>query len=169
VCALTKELFPPEAFATEWADKICNRLSQIGVAGEELVELRVIIFNFTRIAIEEMSANRQVEIPHSTKPFEIDETSGQQIIELFLRGLTNTAKKLRSSGKSWEDRKDLLEKLAWKLFNLAKILVSLLYIPSPKLGMSIQTEKEIQTLMKQSSEALYREQVEGISAKFPFM
>lgn len=165
---MSKTLFPPESFASEWADKICKRLSDIGVAGEELAEIRVIIFNFTRIAVEELSANRKLELPHTKQVFEIDEKSGQQIIEVFLRSLTHTAKKLRDSGKSWEERKNILESLAWKLFNLAKILVSFLYIPSPEKGLNLKTEKEVQVLMKQASDAIYKEQVEGIPTVLPF-
>jgi hypothetical protein len=91
---MSQPFFPSEELATEWASRICDRLADIGVPEEEVSETRNIIFSFTRIASDELSTERTVPLPHSDKPYVIDARSAYLIIELFLRGVNHTSKKL---------------------------------------------------------------------------
>jgi hypothetical protein len=159
---MTQPLFHSEQLAAEWASRICNRLQDIGVPEDEVSETRNIIFAFTRIAAEELSKERKVKLPYTDQPFLLDAKQAHQIIDLFLRGVNQVAKKLRDSGMEWDERREHLETLAWKLFNLSKLLVGFMYIPNPDLPVGFNTDKDLQMVMKQSADALYREQVLGI-------
>jgi hypothetical protein len=159
---MTQPLFHSEQLAAEWASRICQRLQEIGVAEDEVNETRNIIFAFTRIAAEELSKNRQISLPYTDQLFEIEPKQAHQIIDLFLRGVNLVSKKLRDTGMDWDQRREHLETLAWKIFNLAKLLVGFLYIPNPEMAAGFKTEKELQLMMKQSAEALFREQVNGV-------
>jgi|GEM_PF-1741281 len=158
---MTQPLFHSEQLAAEWANRICNRMQEIGVPQDEVDETRNIIFAFTRIAAEELSKERNVKLPYTDKILVIETKHAHQIIDLFLRGVNHTAKKLRDTGMDWDQRKDHLEMLAWKLFNLSKLLVGFFYIPNPDLPKGLESEKDLQMMMKQSAEAIYREQVTG--------
>lgn len=159
---MTQPLFHSEQLAAEWASRICQRLQEIGVPEGEINETRNIIFAFTRIAAEELSKNRQVTLPYTDQVFEIEIKQAHQIIDLFLRGVNQVSKKLRDTGMSWDERREHLETIAWKIFNLSKLLVGFLYVPNPDLPTGLKTEKDLQLMMKQSAEALFREQVNGI-------
>jgi hypothetical protein len=125
-------------------------------------ETRNIIFAFTRIAAEELSKDRQIKLPYTDQLLMLEPKIAHQIIDLFLRGVNLVSKKLRDSGMEWEQRREHLETLAWKLFNLSKLLVGFYYIPNPDLPKGLETEKDLQLMMKQSADALYREQITGV-------
>lgn len=158
---MSQPFFPSEELATEWASRICDRLADIGVPEEEVSETRNIIFSFTRIASDELSTERTVPLPHSDKPYVIDARSAYLIIELFLRGVNHTSKKLRDTGLDWDVRRVHMETLAWKLFNLAKLMVGFLHIPDPNTPTGMNSEKELQMLMKQSADNMLREALTG--------
>lgn len=159
---MTQPLFDSEQLAAEWATRICTRLQEINVPEHEVEETRNVIFAFTRIAADEMSRDRTVKLPYSTETFQLDAKQAHQIIDLFLRGVNMVAKKLRDDGLSWDQRREHLERFAWKLFNLAKLLVGFLYIPNPDLPVPLSSEKDLHLLLRQSVETLYREQVMGV-------
>ncbi len=159
---MSQPLFHSEQLAAEWASRICGRLTEIGVPEAEVEETRNIIFSFTRIAAEELSKERQVKLPYSDEPFVIEPTHAHMIIDLFLRGINHCAKKLRDARLDWDRRKVILETLAWKLFNLAKLLVGFMHMPNPNMPKGISTPKELQMLMKQSADTLIREETTGI-------
>ncbi|WP_373532236.1 hypothetical protein [Vampirovibrio sp.] len=159
---MSQPLFHSEQLATEWASRICDRLVEIGVSQSEIEETRTIIFAFTRIAANELSQNRSIQLPYTDTPFVVDASHAQQIIDLFLRGVNHSSKKLRDSGLAWEARKVILEALAWKLFNLAKLLVGFMHVPNPAFpGNMTNSPKELQMLMKQSAETLLKEETTG--------
>jgi hypothetical protein len=159
---MSQPLFQSEQLAAEWASRICNRMQELGVPTEEIDETRNIIFAFTRIAAEELSKDRNVKLPYTDTIFVVEITHAHKIIDLFLRGVNHAAKKLRDSGMDWDQRREHLETLAWKLFNLAKLLVGFFYIPNPDLPKGLETEKDLQMMMKQSTDILYREQISGV-------
>jgi hypothetical protein len=159
---MTQPLFHSEQLAAEWASRICKRLEELGVAQDEISETRNVIFAFTRIAAEELSKDRKVKLPYTEQMFEIEAKQAHQIIDLFLRGVNQISKKLRDTGMEWDERREHLETLGWKLFNLAKLLVGFMYVPNPDLPAGFKTEKDLQLMMKQSADALFREQVNGV-------
>ncbi len=162
--------FNSNQLATEWSNRICERLSEIGLPADEVEETRLIIHAFTKAAADELSKERSIPLPYSSKPFELNAEQAHEIIELFLRGVNHVAKKLRNSGKSWELRKPLLENIAWKIFNLAKLLVGFLHVPNPSMQNLLSNQKDLQLMMKQSADILLDEMMEGRSgAKLPFM
>lgn len=154
---MQQALFNSEQLASEWAARICSRLEQIGVVGDELEETRIIIQVFTKTAADELSREQAITLPYTSEPLILTAEQGHQIIELFLRGVNHVAKRLRSSGRSWEERKPLLENVAWKLFNLAKLLVGFLYIPNPAMQSLLSNAKDMQLMMKQSADTLLDE------------
>jgi hypothetical protein len=158
---MSQPFFQAEDLATEWASRICDRLAGLGVAEEEVDETRNIIFSFTRIAAEELCRDRKIYLPHNTEPFIIEARQAHQIIELFLRGVNHTTKKLRDTGLDWEVRRTHTETLAWKLFNLAKLLVGFLNMPDPGVSSGLHSDKELQLMMKQSADTLLREEISG--------
>lgn len=162
-------LFPPEQLANEWATRICERLGSLNVPEAEIAETHNIIFAFTKTAVEELSRDRQISLPYADKPLDIDPARAHQIIELFLRGVNHTAKKLRDSGRDWDERKTILETMAWKLFNLAKMLVGFMHLPNPALNNVLSTPKDMQLMMRQSADTMLQEELTGQKGiSFPF-
>lgn len=160
---MSQPLFDSEQLAAEWASRICDRLSEIGVTKDEIEETRNIIFTFTRIAADELSKERQIKLPHTETPFMVEATHAHQIIDLFLRGVNHTSKKLRDSRMDWDRRKVIMEALAWKLFSTAKLLVGFMHVPNPNVPSSMtKGPKELQMLMKQSADTLLKEEISGI-------
>jgi len=151
-----------EELATQWAERICGRLAEMGVPKDEVQETHNIIFSFTRIAAGELSQDRQVHLPHSAEPFTINTQQAHQVIDLFLRGVNHTSKKLRDTGLDWDVRRKHLETLAWKLFNLAKLLVGFLNMPDPAVASGLHSDKDLQVMMKQSADNLLREELNGV-------
>ena len=161
---MSEPFFQAEDLAQEWASRICDRLSGMGVTETEVTETRTIIFTFTRIAAQELCDHREIELPQRTEPFVIDAQHAHQIIELFLRGINQITKKLRDTGLDWSVRRVHTERLAWKLFNLAKLLVGFLHCPNPQLASGLNSEKDLQLLMKQTADNLLLEELGGPAA-----
>jgi hypothetical protein len=166
---MTQPLFDSDQLATEWASRICSRLIELKVAETEVEETRIIIHAFTKTAAEELAKERSITLPYSPQPLNVGPEQAHEIIELFLRGVNHIAKKLRDRGQSWETRKPLMENLAWKLFNLAKLLVGFLYIPNPNMQNLLNSSKDLQLMMKQSADVLLEEELTGRSSSaIPF-
>ncbi len=166
---MSEPFFQAEDLANEWASRICDRLSGMGVAETEVTETRTIIFTFTRIAAQELCDHRDIALPQSSEPFVIEAQHAHQIIELFLRGINQITKKLRDTGLDWPVRREHTERLAWKLFNLAKLLVGLLHRPNPQLASGFNSEKDLQLIMKQTADNLLQEELGGpVSAQMPW-
>jgi hypothetical protein len=159
---MSQPFFQADDLASEWATRICSRLAEIGVPSEEIDETRNIIFSLTRIAVEELATDRDIYLPHSEKPYTLTVRDVHLVIELFLRGINHTAKKLRDTDLDWNTRRGHLETLAWKLFNLAKLLVGFLNLPDPNVQSGLHSEKELQLMMKQSADTLLREETSGV-------
>jgi hypothetical protein len=159
---MTQPLFHSEQVAAEWASRICDRLEGISVSKEEVEETRNIVFAFTRIAADELSKDRTIKLPYTEDVIPVDAAMAHQIIDLFLRGINHCAKKLRDARLDWERRKTILESLAWKLFNLSKIMVGFLQHPPADLPVALNDPKDLQLMMKQSADVLLREETTGI-------
>lgn len=164
---MSEPLFHSEQVAAEWASRICGRLTEIGVPADEVEETRNIIFSFTRIAADELSKDRKIKLPYTDEPFMVEATHAHMILDLFLRGVNHSSKKLRDSRMDWDRRKVMLETLAWKLFNLAKLLVGFMHKPDPNSPKVLSSVKELQMLMKQSTDVLIREETTGIRGGLP--
>jgi hypothetical protein len=147
---MTASLFDAETLASEWTERICQRLREIGVGVDELRETQIIIHTFTKTAVIELSRDRVVKLPYSPDPMIIEVEQAHQIIDLFLRGVNQVSKNLRNSGKTWSERKVILEAVAWKIFNLAKLLVAFLTVPNPELASVLKNSRDLQLMMKQS-------------------
>ncbi len=166
----TQPLFDSKALSQEWATRIGERLKEIGINPTEVEETQVIVLTFTRTAADELSRDRTIALPYSAEPMIIDGEQAHQIIDLFLRGVNHIAKRLRDKRTSWEERKPILERMAWKLFNLSKLLVGFLYIPNPGMENILNSSKDLQLLMKQSADVLLEEEITGKSGGgLPFM
>lgn len=158
----------PDLLAKEWSTRLGKRLQDLGLPDEEVLEMMVIVSSFTRTAVIELQREAKVSLPYSDQVFELTTAHVLQIVDLFLRGVAHSAKKLRDTGKGWQERKHLMEALAWKLFNLAKLLVTFQYVPNPSLQNILGTSKDLQLMMKQSVDMLVEEQLSGASSGFPF-
>ncbi|HEY9687794.1 MAG TPA: hypothetical protein V6C52_12540 [Coleofasciculaceae cyanobacterium] len=166
---MNQQLFQPEHVASEWAARICDRLQELNLPDDELNEMRTIIYTFTKTAAEELTKEQQITLPYTDQTMGITPQLSHQIIELFIRGVNQTAKKLRETGKNWDDRKVILEVMAWKLFNLSKLLVGFLEIPNPALQSLLTNSKDLQLMMKQSADVLLQEELTGKKmGDFPF-
>jgi len=159
---MNQPFFQADDLANEWASRICARLEKSGVTPEELSETRNIIFSFTRTAVSELEREPEVYLPHSETPFKIEAKDAHMIIELFLRGVHHCARKLRDTTLDWDVRRGHLETLAWKLFNLAKLLVGFLNIPDPNVQSHLHSHKDLQMMMKQSADTMLREELSGV-------
>jgi hypothetical protein len=158
---MTEPLFQSEQLAAEWANRICNRLKEINVPAHEVEETRTIIFAFTKTAADELSRQQQMPLPYTDQLLTVDATTAHQIIDLFLRGINHVSKKVRDTGKPWDERKVILESMAWKLFNLSKLLVAFLSIPNPQMDNMLTSTKDLQVMMKQSADVLLQEELTG--------
>jgi hypothetical protein len=166
---MTQPLLPSEQLAFEWANRLCDRLVELNLSQEELDETRFIIFRFTKTAADELSRDRTIPLSYTEQALEIDPEKALLIIELFLRGVFQSAQQLRESGKPWDERRPMLETLAWKLFSVAKLLVGFWYIPHAPVQPLLQTQEDLQTLLKQSTSVLVEEELTKTSTKgLPF-
>lgn len=150
-----------EQLAGEWASRIEGRLRDIGVPDNEVTENVHIIHTFTRIATEILVKDPKVELPYAKQTFTLQPEHVHQIIELFLRGVNQVAKRLRDSGRPWEDRKEVLEQVSWKIFNLAKVLVAVQNMPAPVFKNVLKNHTDLKTMMKHSAEELLRKHLAG--------
>ncbi len=158
---LQQENFNPEQLAAEWSGRIAQRMKEIGVSPQEVEETRNIIVAFTRTAAQELIKEPRITPPYSNEHFDLTPALAHQIIELFLRGVNYIAKKLRDSGKGWDERKEVLENIAFKLFNLAKLLVAFTVIPNPTISNLLNSPKDLQLMMRQSADVLLDEMTTG--------
>lgn len=158
---LQQSNFKPEQLATEWSGRIAERMKEIGVPPLEVEETRNIVMAFTRTAASELLKDPRINPPYTSEFFELTPAHAHQIIELFLRGVNYVAKKLRDSGKEWEDRKQILEDMAFKLFNLSKLLVAFTVIPNPSISNLLNSPKDLQLMMRQSADVLLEEVLTG--------
>ena len=150
-----------QQLADEWSGRIGERLRQIGVPEEELNENVHIIHTFTRIATEVLVKEPRVELAYNKQAFELSSEHVHQIIELFLRGVNQVAKRLRGMGKPWGERKDIIEQVSWKIFNLAKMLVAIQNVPAPVFKNVLKNHEDLKTMMKHSAEELLRRHIAG--------
>jgi hypothetical protein len=153
--------FEPEQIAAEWATRVCDRMRDVGIPDDEIVETRAVIQAFTKTAAEQLAQDPHISVPYSAEVLTLDASQAHLVIELFLRGVNHSAKQLRLAGKSWEDRKRILEVLAWKLFNLAKLLVAFLHMPNDQLANVLSNPKDLQLMMRQSADVLVKQEITG--------
>lgn len=166
---MTQSLLPSEQLATEWSNRLCERLEGLGLSDEEIEETRFIVYRFTKTAADELSREHSIPLSYTEEALEIDLEKALLIIELFLRGVFQSAQQLRETGKAWEERRPMLESLAWKLFGVAKLLVGFWYIPHAPIQPLLQTQADLQTLLKQSTSVLVEEALtESVSNPLPF-
>jgi hypothetical protein len=166
---MTQSLLPSEQLATEWSNRLCERLTELGLPEREIEETRFIVYRFTKTAADELSREKSIPLSYTAEALEIDLEKALLIIELFLRGVFQSAQQLRESGKSWEERRPMLETLAWKLFGVAKLLVGFWYIPHAPIQPLLKSQADLQALLKQSTNVLVEEALtETASSSLPF-
>lgn len=166
---MTQPLLPSEQLATEWANRLCERLEGLKLSETEIEETRFIVYRFTKTAAEELSRERSIPLSYTDQTLEVDREKALLIIDLFLRGVFHSAQQLRDTGKPWDERRPLLETLAWKLFSVAKLLVGFWYIPHTPIQPLLQSQQDLQTLLKQSASVLVEEELtNSASGGLPF-
>ena len=151
----------PEQLATDWSSRVGTRLRQLGIPEQEVIENVHIIQTFTRIGAEELLKDPRVALPYDGKLFVMTPEHVHQIIELFLRGVNQVAKRLRDSGMPWEKRKGIIEEISWKIFNLAKLLVAVQNMPAPAFRHILQSRNDLKFLMKHSAAEMVRKLLAG--------
>ena len=151
----------PEKLAGEWSARLGQRLRQIGIAEAEVEESVHIIHTFTRIGTEVLIREPEIKLPYGSQTFVLAPEHVHQIIELFLRGVNQIAKRLRDSGMPWDQRKLVIEEVSWKIFNLAKLLVAVQNRPAPVFRHVIKTHGDLKFLMKHSADDLLRKHQSG--------
>lgn len=153
----------------EWANRLHDKLAENGLPQMELEETRFIIYSFTKTAADELFRERYIPLSYSEQPLELDAEKALMVIDLFLRGVFQSAQKLRETGKSWEERKPMLESLAWKLFSVAKLLVGFWYVPHAPVQPLLKTQADLQMLLSQSASVLIEEELTQTSSQgLPF-
>lgn len=153
----------------EWAGRLHERLAELGLPKEELEETRFIIYSFAKTAADELSRDRTIPLSYTEQPLEVDAEKALMIIELFLRGVYQSAQQLRETGRPWNERRPMLETLAWKLFSVAKLLVGFWYIPHTPVQPLLKTQEDLQTLLSQSTSVLVEEELtQSFPAGLPF-
>lgn len=166
---MTQPLLPSEQLAIEWSNRLCDRLVELDLSETEIEETRFIIYRFTKTAADELSRDRIIPLSYTEQTLEIDSEKALLIIDLFLRGIFQSSQQLRESGKAWEERRPMLETLAWKLFSVAKLLVGFWYIPHAPVQPLLRTQQDLQTLLKQSTSVLVEEELtKTASSELPF-
>lgn len=146
----------PEQMAEEWATRVTERMRKMNVAEEEITEVHQIIHSFTKTAVDLIREEPSIDLPYSEQGLPLDNEKAHLVIDLFLRGVNQTAKRLRDKGKPWEQRKPVIEQMAWKIFNLSKLLVGLKHIPNPAFKGILKHDRDLKIMMKHSTEELIR-------------
>lgn len=152
----------PKELADLWSQRVADRMRDLNLPEEEVNENYLVIHSFVFKAADLIKNEPVIKVPYSDDVIPIDGERAQLIIDLFLRGVNHVSKRLRDSGKPWDERKTLLEDLAWKVYNLAKLLVALQIKPNKHLGEMFKSHGDLKTMMKASAEEVLTNEVPGI-------
>lgn len=150
----------PEEMAEQWASRITDRMRTLNIPDEEVTEIHQIIRSFTKTAVDLIREEPTIELPYTDQDLPLDNEKAHLIIDLFLRGVNQTAKRLRDKGRPWEERKYEIEQMAWKIFNLSKLLVGLKHIPNPAFKGILKQDRDLKIMMKHSTEELIRKELQ---------
>ncbi len=140
----------------QWASRMRDRMTQLGIPDDEVTELHRIIRNFTKTSTEILIEDKVLKLPYTEETPELTDDMVHTIIEIFLRGVNQASKFYRGMGLSWEDRKPRIENMGWKIFNLAKLLVGHQLIPNPILTHQFKERGDLKIMMKHSVRELLK-------------
>lgn len=150
----------PEDVAEQWAGRIRERMESSGnFDPEEVDELFNVIKSFTKTAVELLQEEPVARVPNSETALELNDDQAHLVIELFLRGVNQVAKRLRDKGLPWEQRRDILESLSWKIFNLSKLLIGLQNQSNQPFQQVLKSSHDLKTMMKHSAEELLTQEL----------
>ncbi|MGE0201438.1 MAG: hypothetical protein AB7P76_10775 [Candidatus Melainabacteria bacterium] len=140
--------------ANEWSSRITSRMRDMGVADEEINEILRVVYSFVKTAVDIMQKEPYIQLPYTDQAVPLDAEKAHEILDLFLRGVNQCAKRLRDKKLPWETRKRILEEVSWKIFNLAKLLVGSKYAPNPSAPIPITQDVDLKVMMKHSAKEL---------------
>lgn len=149
-----------ENIALEWATRITDRMKELSLPEEEISENRQIIYSFCITAVELLQQEPNLKLPSNDKVCPLSDDKAHLIIDLFLRGVNQAANHLRKLKTDWETRKERVENISWKIFNLAKLLVALQLDPVPMFHDLLKQDKDLKIMMKHGTDELIRQMLE---------
>ncbi|MEB3287809.1 MAG: hypothetical protein VKJ04_09925 [Vampirovibrionales bacterium] len=152
----------PQELASQWASRIGARMREMGIPEEEVVENVNIIESFCKTAAEILQKEPDVVLPNR-EPIPLDDERAHLVVDLFLRGVNQASSQMRRDGIGWERRKVLLETIAWRIFNLSKLLVGLQLDPVPTFQDVLKQDKDLKMMMRHSTDELIRQAIAGTS------
>jgi hypothetical protein len=150
---MTLEDLQAEELAREWTMRVVARMKDSGLPEEEMDETAFIIFQLTQVAVNALKADPVIKIPKVKQELTVDGEQALLVLDLFIRGVSSMAKVLRDIDEPakipWDDRKVILEQVAWETFIMAKVLVAGFYLPTP-INNSLKAEGDLRVVMNQS-------------------
>lgn len=149
----------PEQVAAEWAERVGGRMQDLGLPEEEIRDIVRVIRAFIRIGVEQLVADPMVSMPNGQDKNMLNNEQALQVIDLFLRGVNQTVKRLQPFQLPAAQRNDILEEVAWKLFNLAKMLMALRSDTTGIFPEILSSDKDLKTMMRQSTEEILKQEL----------
>jgi len=152
-------ILPAEDVAHEWSTRLHDKLQALGLSAQELEETRLIVYHFTVIFIQEVSKDPVIVLTYSSETLLADAEKTLMMLDLFLRAVFYASQTLRAMRKPWQSRKVILENLAFKLFNVLKLLIGFWYVPHPTIQPLLKTQRDLETLLQQTVQILLDEEL----------
>ncbi len=150
---MTLEELHAEELAREWTTRVVDRMKASGIAEEEIEETAFIIYQLIQVAVNALKNEPVVKLPKVKQELVLDKEKAFLVLDLFIRGISHMARILRDVDQpapiSWDQRKQILEKLAWETFILSRVLVGSYYLPVSANNL-LKTEGDLRVVMNQS-------------------
>ena len=155
-----------EELAEQWAVRIRERMeTSPEFSADEVDEIFYITKCFAKTAVDLLKEDPTARVPNAPEPVPLDDDTAHLVIELFLRGVNQIAKRLREKGLEWDQRKEILEGMSWKIFNLAKLLVGLQNQKGQPMEQLMQSARDLKVMMKHSAEELLKQELREAGVK----
>lgn len=158
-----------EQLAREWTSRVVKRMKTAGLPEQEIEETAFILPKLIQVAVNALKDDPVIKLPNVEQELILDKEKAFLILDLFVRGISNSARALREVEQptpiSWEQRRMTLEKLAWETFILSKVLVGSHYLPVSANNL-LKREGDLRVVMGQSAmEILKRHLPKGTALK----
>ena len=151
-----------EQVAAEWVARMREKMGESGKVPEaEIDEMCGVAKAFTLTAAQLLKDDPSIQIPNTSNVIVFNDYRAHMVIELFLRGINQSVKRLKERGMDWEARKVFLEGLSWKMYNLAKLLVGMQLTKDQPLNHMMKTPRDLKLMMKHSAEELLNQELQG--------
>lgn len=167
---MSLEELNPDTMAREWSTRVVSRMTEAGMPKAEVNETGFIIHQLVKTAAKALKDNPKLGLPEQDVELPLDKQKALLVLDLFIRSISSMAKTIRNldlpEPMALKERSELLEKMAWETFEMAKLLVASLYLPNSPFKESLNNESDLHILMRQSMKEILRNHLpKGVKVK----